>query len=326
MNTNVNDEYYLSLEIGGTTIKSYIASSIDFEKNILDINIDSSQILCFDTLSDPDYTIDYVAKGILNKLEMLTFNNKSCITKIGISCFGPLEIEKSKEEYGKILNTPKKGWSNYNLADKLIKSFNIKNKNCLYFQTDVNAAVTLEYKSNIHLNCSSIAYITIGTGCGIGIISQGHLIKGLMHTEGGHINVKVHPEDKDFEGTCRLHGNCLEGLISNISIAKRKGLKNVNDLTNISNNDIIWDIEAYYIAQLCLSLLYLLSVQKIIIGGGIINRDVLLPKIQDNLLKLNNNYIQNFKLTENGIKEYVTRTTFKNNTGILSAFSIIDSN
>jgi fructokinase len=64
----------------------------------------------------------------------------------------------------------------------------------------------------------------------------------------------------------------LEGLISNGAIKERKNLDNVDQCSEISDDDEIWDFIAYYIGQLCLSLLYILSTEKIVIGGGIINR------------------------------------------------------
>lgn len=34
---------------------------------------------------------------------------------------------------------------------------------------------------------SSLAYITVGTGCGIGLIINGKTVHGLVHPEGGHM-------------------------------------------------------------------------------------------------------------------------------------------
>lgn len=37
---------------------------------------------------------------------------------------------------------------------------------------------------------SSLAYITVGTGCGIGLIINGKTVHGLVHPEGGHMKYK----------------------------------------------------------------------------------------------------------------------------------------
>ena len=36
----------------------------------------------------------------------------------------------------------------------------------------------------------------------------------------GHMSVKIHKDDQDFEGNCPYHGNCLEGLASGPAIEK----------------------------------------------------------------------------------------------------------
>jgi fructokinase len=50
------------------------------------------------------------------------------------------------------------------------------------------------------------------------------MVHGLVHPEGGHIRVPILEKDKDFEGVCEFHKNCLEGLCTNIAISKRLGI------------------------------------------------------------------------------------------------------
>ena len=110
-----------------------------------------------------------------------------------------------------------------------------------------------------------MAYITIGTGVGVGLVVNHNLIHGLQHPEGGHIRICKDSKDK-FEGSCPLHKDCLEGMICNGALKLRKNLENVFDCENIEDNDEIWEFISNYIAQLCLNLLYLTSLEKIIIG------------------------------------------------------------
>ena len=239
---------------------------------------------------------------------------------IGVSMFGPINLIKGNDDYGKVLNTPKPGWSGFHLVNSLINNLHVK-KEQIFVELDVNCAAYLEYKFGNH-GVNSLAYITIGTGVGVGLMVGGKINKGLEGPEGGHIRVRRHEED-NFEGNCPFHKDCLEGLIANGAIKLRKNLQSVEECKNIDSADQVWDFVAYYLAQLCLSLLLLPSVEKIVIGGGLANRTSMLQKTREHFFRLNNNYINNPNLSLEGLKTYITRTNFMNNSGILSAYSII---
>jgi fructokinase len=64
----------------------------------------------------------------------------------------------------------------------------------------------------------------VGTGVGLGLIVNGKMVHGMMHPEGGHIRVPILKDDESFKGVCIYHGNCLEGLCTNVSIASRLGV------------------------------------------------------------------------------------------------------
>jgi len=236
-----------------------------------------------------------------------------------MSMFGPLNISRKSVGYGTVLNTPKLAWKNFNIAQALSEKLNIT-KSQILIETDVNCAASLEYIAGNH-HVDSLAYITIGTGVGAGIIINGSLVHGLLHPEGGHIRILKHFEDH-FKGNCPYHADCLEGLVTNGAIKERKGLHSVDDVANIPEEDELWDLIAYYIAQGCLNILYIISIEKIIIGGGIINNKTLLGKIQKHFISLNNKYIDHPLLEESNIHNYIVRTGFKNFSGILSAFTL----
>jgi ROK family len=63
-------------------------------------------------------------------------------------------------------------------------------------------------------------------------------------------------------------------------------------LSELSNDDEIWDHAANALASLCATLLLLLSVERIVLGGGILKRDGLLRKIQARTVVLLNGYLE----------------------------------
>jgi fructokinase len=143
------------------------------------------------------------------------------------------------------------------------------------FDTDVNIVAAFEYYHGDHNVHESLAYVTIGTGIGVGLVINGKMVHGLVHPEGGHIRVPLLKEDEDYEGVCIFHKNCLEGLCTNVSIAKRLN-KTIDDLKDVEDNNSVWDKIGYYIGLCCANLSLTLSVEKIVLGGGVMERKVLL--------------------------------------------------
>ena len=95
-----------------------------------------------------------------------------------------------------------------------------------------------------------IAYITIGTGIGAGILSGGRLVHGVIHSEFGHLRVPRMPGD-EFEGVCRFHGACLEGLASGPAIEERWNC----EAKELHPEHCAWELEAAYIAHGVLAIL-----------------------------------------------------------------------
>ncbi len=80
----------------------------------------------------------------------------------------------------------------------------------VFIDTDVNACAMAEYNIGQHKTSESLAYITIGTGVGLGLIINKKPVHGLTHPEGGHLQIKILEEDKNFKGSCSFHPQCLE--------------------------------------------------------------------------------------------------------------------
>src|SRR5699024_4585550 len=173
-------------------------------------------------------------------LEIKRFFSRYELNSIGVGSFGPIDLDKSSKTYGKILNTPKLNWRNYNLLEQLKEDYSIP----VYINTDVNIACLSEYYQGAGKNVNSCLYITIGTGIGAGFVKNGEIYQGTSHPEMGHIYIPKHPKDS-FNGSCPYHKSCLEGLGSGTSIKKRHG-KTGEDLTK---EGFVWELESYYLAH-----------------------------------------------------------------------------
>ena len=140
------------------------------------------------------------------------------LTAIGIAAFGPVVRTESSHEYGRILDTPKPGWSGSNLRAALAQRFAVP----VAIDTDVNAAARAEWQKGAGRGVRSLAYVTVGTGIGGGLVVDGRPLEGALHPEIGHIRL-VRRDGDDVPSVCPFHENCVEGLASGPAIARRLG-------------------------------------------------------------------------------------------------------
>ena len=193
---------------------------------------------------------------------------------MGIASFGPVEIDPSSPRYGTITGTAKPGWDGVPIGPTLSAALKLP----FHLDTDVNAALLAEMRWGAARGLDSVAYMTVGTGIGVGLFLNGALVGRPTHPEFGHIRVQRHAADQTFEGTCALHGDCLEGLASATAMTARWGPPEV-----LPEDHIGWEIEADYLAQACLNLVLATRVQRIIIGGGLMNAHHLLGRIRQRI-------------------------------------------
>ena len=134
---------------------------------------------------------------------------------IGVAAFGPVDIDRRSLTWGSLLATPKAGWSGVSLVKPLERLGPVA------IDTDVNAAALAEARLGAVETAESLAYVTVGTGIGGGVIAGGRTLRGMLHPEMGHIQVRRDPRDEGFAGVCPFHGDCLEGLASGPAILAR---------------------------------------------------------------------------------------------------------
>ena len=238
------------------------------------------------------------------------------IDALGIGCFGPIDLNRSSETYGYITTTPKLAWRYFNMVGAF--------KEALHglpvgFDTDVNGSALGEATWGITKGLENSIYITIGTGVGMGIISNGRVLHGMLHPEAGHLILKKHPSDV-YEGKCPYHKTCLEGLAAGPAIEARWGKKGIE----LADKKEVWELEAYYIGQALADLILVLSPQRIVLGGGVMHQEQLLPLVKDeekNITELGGfSYIETKEMEH--LDDYIVLPSLNDNQGILGAIRL----
>lgn len=192
------------------------------------------------------------------------------ISALGIGSFGPVELDRRSPRWGFITSTPKPGWADCDIAGYFAGALGVP----VGFDTDVNAAALAEHRANASAD-GSLAYLTIGTGIGGGIVLEGRPVHGIAHPEIGHIHPRRHPQDAGFAGICPHHGDCLEGLASGPAILARWG----ESLSELPADHAAHAIIADYVAQACHSLFAMIAVEEVVIGGGVAQTPGLVDRI-----------------------------------------------
>lgn len=285
-----------AIEMGGTGCKVAISDANGRYDSEYATNI---------VTTDPKTTLSAIYTWLEEKKAERSF------AAIGIACFGPVDLDKSSKTYGYITTTPKPGWQYTNVVGTF-KGFNVP----VAFETDVNAPAMTEAALR---GDTSAAYITIGTGVGVGLVLESHPVHGLMHPEAAHIKCERCPGD-DYPGNCPYHGSCIEGMSCAKAISDRLGISS-SLLGTIPDDHPVWNIEAYYIAQLCCAVIYLTSVKRIIIGGGITKRKGIFEHIRKHVLQILNNYLNLPTILEH-IDEYIVPSKLGDIIGLQSGFDI----
>ncbi len=190
---------------------------------------------------------------------------------IGIASFGPVSIDAHSPDWGHIAVTTKPGWSGADVAGRLGKRYGLP----VGFHTDVVGAALAEARWGAARGLADMAYVTVGTGVGAGLIAGGRPVDGLTHGEYGHLR-PVRLAGDDWIGACPFHGACVEGLAAGPAIAARAGRPG----DEVPHDDPIWDGVAHALAQLAHALVLTGVPRRIVWGGGVMGDGHLLPRMR----------------------------------------------
>lgn len=204
----------------------------------------------------PEVTLPQI-KAILRRW----FDERHDIAALGLASFGPVDVDRTSPGWGHIGQTPKPGWTGVDIAGELGAGLGVP----VALDTDVTGAALAEMRWGAAAGLSDFAYVTIGTGVGVGLISGGAPIGGFGHAELGHMRIPRVAGDS-WAGSCPYHGDCVEGLAAGPAIVKRSGMR----ASLIAADDPIWQLVGHAIAQMLHNIVLTATPRRIFLGGGVI--------------------------------------------------------
>jgi fructokinase len=181
-----------------------------------------------------------------------------------------------------VTTTPKPGWADTDLLGRVVPD-----GMPAAFVSDVVGAAVGELRYGVGQGKTSLAYATIGTGVGVGMVVDGRPIGGDGWPEVGHLLVRRHPAD-DFAGSCPFHGDCLEGLTAGPAVLARWG----TDASSFPAEERAQRLEilASYIAQMAYSVILTVGAERFVLGGGVMQSPGLLDAVRAALPDLARGY------------------------------------
>jgi glucokinase len=170
----MTENVWVGLDVGGT-------------KTAIVISAEPPAVLArteFATLpaKGPDRAIDLAKNGIRELLRQQGLD-PSAIKRIGVSCGGPLD------RIAGIIQSPPNlpSWDNVPIKAIMEKEFGVE----CQVENDANAGAVAEHRFGAGQGSQNMVFLTMGTGLGAGIITDGRLYHGTNDLAGevGHIRL-----------------------------------------------------------------------------------------------------------------------------------------
>jgi fructokinase len=235
------------------------------------------------------------------------------VAALGVASFGPLALRRDRPAYGSIAATTKPGWGHTDIVARFTARFGVP----IGFDTDVNGAALAEGRWGAAQGLRNFAYVTVGTGIGVGLIVNGAPVLGCNHTEMGHIRIARLAGD-DWPGVCSFHGDCVEGLASGPAIEARAGAS----ADRLGPDHAAWAAVAHTLGQLLHTMVLTTAPERILLGGGVMMAQAhLFDRVRDELQRSLNRYVEVDEVGA-GLRRYVTAPGLGTLAGPLGALAL----
>ncbi|HLR08691.1 MAG TPA: ROK family protein [Bacillota bacterium] len=300
-------KYKIGIDIGGTNI---VIGMIDESGKLQDHEIIPTDLSIspFDMISK----INDKLKTMIKRSKI----NENDIKGIGIGAPGPLDSKK-----GMIICPPNlQTWKDIPIKKWIEDEFPYP----VQLENDANAATLAERYFGAGKNIDNFIYMTISTGIGAGIFSEGKLLHGQKGNAGdiGHVVV-----DPSFgKCVCGQYG-CLENIASGTAISREGSkifgesltTKEVFDLYKEGHSKIVPYIDRVLeiLGIACVNLINTFDTERIVIGGGV-------SKVGALLFDTLQNYVNTYALTPHGRYTEVVPAQLELHSGVIGAALCVD--
>jgi len=200
----IEKNYIVGVDIGGTWIRVAICTA--------DLNESNIRVEVTHTLKENELSISNSVCELLKKILADTLIELDEIMGIGLATAGPIDVEK-----GEVFNNANLGFDVVPLKEPIEREFpGIP----IHLINDCNAAVLgIHYFEAEENEKDNVAYVTMSTGVGGGVICNGHLILGKEGNaaEIGHGTLEP---DSPIVCNCGAYG-CWEVFSSGTGVRER---------------------------------------------------------------------------------------------------------
>lgn len=324
MVNEMSEKWIVGVDLGGTTTKLAFINMNGEILNKWEIPTDNSE-------RGKNITIN-IAKTINQKLVELG-ESKEKLLGIGMGAPGPVRYKT-----GVILNAVNLGWEdNFPLRDRLEEETSLVS----FIENDANCAALGEMWKGAGEGAKDLVCVTLGTGVGGGVITNGEMVQGFSGA-GGEIGHVTAIPIGGARCNCGKKG-CLETIASATGIVRLANeeltkaenselmeLKNKNGL--ITAKDVfdcardgdslalkIIEEVSFYLGFVLAGIANTLNPEKIILGGGV-------SKAGDILIKSVKEKFNEFAFTPVRNSTDITLATLGNNAGVIGAAWLVKKN
>ncbi|MDX8341822.1 ROK family glucokinase [Rossellomorea sp. YZS02] len=314
----MTEKWLVGVDLGGTTTKIAFLSKYGELLHKWEIPTDKSE--------NGKNIIVNIAKAIDKKLEELD-QTKDKLVGIGMGAPGPVDTAK-----GIIYEAVNLGWENNTPLKDLLE---VETGLHAVIDNDANCAALGEMWKGAGDGAKDLVCVTLGTGVGGGVITNGNIVHGVKGAGGEIGHITVVPEG-GFQCNCGKTG-CLETVASATgvvrlanekldAVADESSLRELRDSRGTINAKDIFDAAretdelalavvdqlAFYLGLSLANLGNGLNPEKIVIGGGV-------SKAGDILLKPVKKHFEQFSFPTVRTSTNLSIATLGNDAGVIGA-------